>query len=536
MRLPATDWSLALGLAVLTVATRIPVRARILPTWDAVQFGLALAEYDVVKHQPHPPGYLLFVGLGRVLTPIVGDAAASLTWLAIGASGATVLAVYALAWRLGGRGAAVVAASALAASPLFWFHGVVGLSYAAEAALATGVASLAWAMRRGRPGILVGAAVALGLAGGVRQSILLLLLPLWVGMAWLGFRRWRPVLGGLTVVGLTVLTWLVPMMWLSGGPAAYLRAARELYGSTVHATTLLGGHWLSNVDRLAEAGGLGLGLFLPVAAAALVAVGRRAAAREPEGLFFALWLLPPVAVYATVHLGQSGYLLTVLPACYVLIGLSLTRSWATGRSSRRWGVALVAGGVVAHAAFFTLAGPVDVAFPAPSAPWRERWVAAGRAAYRFRIWAHTAAGLREREAVIAAYVGALRTGFDPTSTVVVTEVGNPRSYPWFRHVMYYAPEFPVYHLRRGGLAMGYVGSHGASAMAGIAEAEIVLPPTTRRLVWVVDAWDPAVPVPRGLSARLVAHGRWLYVLPVDRRPVEHDGYRLTPQTALARLR
>jgi hypothetical protein len=102
--------------------------------------------------------------------------------------------------------------------------------------------------------------------------------------------------------------------------------------------------------------------------------------------------------------------------------------------------------------------------------------------------------------------------------------------------MYYAPEFPVYYLRRGGLAMGYVGSRSASSMAAIAESEIVLPATTRRLVWVVDAWDPGVPAPAGLEARPLAHGRWLYVLPVDRRPVEHAGYRLTPQTALARLR
>jgi hypothetical protein len=533
MRPPATDWALALGLAALTVAIRIPVRARVLPTWDAVQFGLALAEYDVVKHQPHPPGYLLFVGLGRVLSLVLGDATASLTWLAIGASGATGLAVYALAWRLGGRAAAVVATGALGVSPLFWVHGAVGLSYAAEAALATGVAALAWDMRRGAPTTLVSAAVALGLAGGVRQSILPLLLPLWVGMAWLGFRRWRPVVGGLAVIGLTVLTWLVPMVWLAGGPRAYLEAALELYGSTVHGTTLFGGHWLANVDGLVEAGVLGLGLFLPVAAGALVTVVRRAAAREPEALFFALWLVPPLAVYAGVHLGQAGYLLTVLPACYILIGLRLTRAGPNGRGR---GAALVAGAVLAHAAFFTLAGPVDVPFPAPSAPWRERWAAAGRAAYRFRIWPHTAAGLREREAVIATYIDALRTGFDADSTVVVTEAGNPRSYPWFRHVMYYAPEFPVYYLRRGGLAMGYVGSRSASSMAAIAESEIVLPATTRRLVWVVDAWDPGVPAPAGLEARPLAHGRWLYVLPVDRRPVEHAGYRLTPQTALARLR
>src|SRR5439155_8397165 len=59
------DYLLAGALGLLTVLSRLPYRARMLYNWDAVQFALALREYDVVKHQPHPPGYILYVGLGR---------------------------------------------------------------------------------------------------------------------------------------------------------------------------------------------------------------------------------------------------------------------------------------------------------------------------------------------------------------------------------------------------------------------------------------------------------------------------------------
>src|SRR6267378_3083409 len=58
------DYLLAGALSLLTVLSRLPYRARMLYNWDAVQFALALREYDVVKHQPHPPGYILYVGLG----------------------------------------------------------------------------------------------------------------------------------------------------------------------------------------------------------------------------------------------------------------------------------------------------------------------------------------------------------------------------------------------------------------------------------------------------------------------------------------
>lgn len=543
--LPTTDWGVACLLAALTVLTRVPFRARLLPTWDAVQFALALTEYDIVKHQPHPPGYILYVAAARALGALVGEASATLTGLAIGASALTVLLAYRLAWALYGRTTALVATTGLVVSPLFWFYGVVGLSYTVEAALATLVATLAWSMRSGRPRSLIGSALALAVAGGVRQSILILLFPLWLGMAWAGFRRWRPVLGGCGVIAVASAAWLAPMVVLTGGMSRYLGATLELYDSTVRATTIFGpeGHWLVNVVGLGEASALGAGVLLPVAVWLLIEGVRGGPRWGARAWFFAGWIVPAVGVYALVHLGQHGYLLTVLPACYILMARWIV---VTGprlvpvvrRPVWRWALPVVLATllVLTHTAFFAMAGSVDAAFPLASAAWSERWPASLRAFYRFRLWANTAGGLRKREDVIATYVDALRRGFDPADTVLVTELGNPRSYPWFRHVTYYLPEFPVYHLRVGGFSRGYLGSPVLGGMAALGDAEIVLPPSTRRLVWVVDYWNPLVPRPAGLGERPLPHGRWLYVLDVDRRTVEHAGYRLTPLSAVARLR
>lgn len=541
--MPRGDWALALGLAVATLATRWPYRVRLLLSWDAVQFALALADYDVARHQPHPPGYILYVAGGRLVAAALGDAAASLTVLAVAASAVAVLGLYRLAWTLYGRPAAVVATVGLVVSPLFWANGAGGLSYAVEAALAVAVARAAWALRDGRVGTLLGSALLLGFAGGVRQSILVVLTPLWLGMAVLGFRRWRPILAGLGVAALAVLAWLLPMLWLTGGPERYLVAALELYRSTVHPTTLVGGGWGRNVLGLGEALLLGVGVLLPVLGRGAWRAGWALRAGDPRAVFLALWVGPALVVYTLVHLGQHGYLLTVLPACYLLVGRVLT----AGSGPRRGALcpaglrpaltgAALGGALVGHAAFFTLAPPLDVAFAPPEAPWRVRAAASLRALYRFRLWEHTAAGLREREAIVHAYVAAIRGEFDPGDTALVTELGNPRSYPWFRHVMYYLPEFPVCHLRLGGLAPGYVCSRQLATMAAVGERTVPLPAGTRRLVWVVDHWHPAIPAPPGLQARALPHGRWLYALRLGRRGVEHAGYHLAPVTAIARIR
>jgi hypothetical protein len=540
--MPRPDWALALAVASLTLATRWPYRARLLPTWDAVQFALALERYDVVRHQPHPPGYILYVVLGRLLGVVLGDPASTLGGLAIAASAVAVLLLYRLGWQLYGRSTATLAALGLAASPLFWAYGVVGLPYTAEAALTTGIAVGAWAMRQGSGRALVCSAVLLGLAGGVRQSMLLTLSPLWLGMAWRGFRRPGPVLVGLGLVLLTTATWLGPMLWLTG-PDRYLTASVELYESTVHATTLLAGGWTRNLAGLGEALLVGVGAFLPVLAWHLRRAPTRLLHGDDRAVFLALWTLPALAVYALVHLGQHGYLLTVLPGCYLVVARGLMALAQRGQGVRApaaWrGVlagAVLVGAMGAHVAFFVAAGPVDAPIPAVDASWRARTRSELRALYRFRLWSHTAAGLREQEAVIGDYVAAVRREFDPRDTVLVTELGNPRSYPWFRHVMYYLPEYAAYHLRLGEPYPGYLASRELSTMAAVAELRVPLPVTTRRLVWVVDEWHPELPQPAALVVRPLSHGRALYVLRLRRGAVDHAGYRLVSATTVAHLR
>jgi len=370
--------------------------------------------------------------------------------------------------------------------------------------------------------------------------VLVLLFPLWLGMAWAHlppWRRWRVVLAGLGVLGLATAAWLVPMVWLTGGPGRYAGAALELFDSTIRASTL--GEWRVNAVALIEGLVLGLGLLLPAAVVLAVAGLRRLPRWDARAWFFAGWVVPPLLVYAFFHFGQYGYLLTILPALYILLGRGLAAA-AARLAAPVPRAALTAGllGVVVlgHAAFFTGAASIEVPGRFAAAPGAEGWRASLRARYRFRLWPHTAGGLREQEAVIQAYVDGVRREFDPSDTVLVTELGNARSYPWFRHVRYYLPEYAVCHLRLDPYSPGYLSAQHDSSMVALGGPEVLLPSSTRRLVWIVDHWNPRAPRPPGLRERPLPHGRWLYVLDLERRAVEHGGYRLTPVAAVARVR
>jgi hypothetical protein len=527
------DYTLAVALSLLTVLSRLPYRARMLYNWDAVQFALALADYDVVKHQPHPPGYILYVALGRLVHAWTGDAAAAYVVLAVACSGAGTFVVYLLARAMYDRLTALVASTLLAVSPLFWFYGTVGLTYAGEALCASVVATFAFRAMAGHSGTDAWLAAGyLGVAGGLRQSLLLLMFPLWLGATLAGVRRLRTLAIGLTILGAAILAWFVPMICLTGGLARYLEASRQLADTVVKPTSILFGPLdvtLRMSRYLLESVLVALG---PLAGAALLLPWyvRRHGWGAPEW-FLLGWTVPPVLVYTLVHFGQAGYVLTFLPALVILLSRVLLAALARaaerlpGVAARALTAAAVMVIVVANGGFFVSARPAPRDFDAQKPAWRQ---AAEDEAFDW-IFSRTAAALREHEAVMATFVGAIHGLYPAEDTVILTELGNPRSYPWLRHAMFYLPEYAIYELHVGDLPPGYYAPRRAAAMTPEPAAVVTLPPRARRLVWFVDHWSPATERPRGLVEIELPYGRYLYVLPLGKKPVNYAGYTLLPR-------
>jgi hypothetical protein len=123
-------------------------------------------------------------------------------------------------------------------------------------------------------------------------------------------------------------------------------------------------------------------------------------------------------------------------------------------------------------------------------------------------------------------VDAIRGLYAPDETVVITELGNPRSYPWLRHAMYYLPEYSIFELRVGAEPPGYYAPQLASEMVRWPDRDVRLPARTQRLVWFVDHWSPLTARPPGLVEIELPYGRFVYVLPLGRRPVAYAGYTL----------
>lgn len=356
------DRAIAIALAVLVIVTRLPFATHVLFEWDSVLYARALehglhVSADLGDQRPHPPGYVFYLAVAALLRAVFGDSNTALVALSILASAGATVAVYFLARRFARAELAGFVALAFAVDPLVWAHGEIALPYIVLALGATGLALLFWDARRGAARRVMAASVAFGLAAGFRQDLLLLLGPLWL---WAAARHGPRTLAlGAIGVAAACLTWLVPSALLSGGLGAYLGAIAAQSGTITGQSVVspTGADALSYNLRFTTLA-LGWGLF----AAGLLLVGlllTRALhwARRPrpirlgaEGAFFLLWIGPGLVVYVTWIIGDWGYVLSILPALYVLCAVLLERALGPARGPALAGWRALATLVVASAA------------------------------------------------------------------------------------------------------------------------------------------------------------------------------------------
>jgi hypothetical protein len=235
---------LIVALAVLFLAFHLPYLPKSLEDLDSINFALGVRSFDVAHHQPHPPGYPVYIALAKTVRAFVPSELTALALISVAAGALGVLALAVLfarleetarstAWRVAPVAVAITA-------PLYWFTAVRPLSDAAGFAAALAVQAMTLAV--GTPSGLLAAAFAAGLATGIRSQVAWLTLPLLAlrALEGLGVREWglegaraegdapipnpRPLVPVVAAFAAGALLWFAPLIIVSGGPAAYWHA------------------------------------------------------------------------------------------------------------------------------------------------------------------------------------------------------------------------------------------------------------------------------------------------------------------------
>ncbi|HPC83753.1 MAG TPA: hypothetical protein P5234_10440 [Thermoanaerobaculaceae bacterium] len=265
LRHPDLDAGLTLALVALLVWSRFAFLASGPWEWDETLFARGLLKFDLAAHFPHPPGFPLWILLGKLMLPFVSEPLRGLQLLSALASVASLWPLAALGRRLAPPPAATAAAVLVLFAPGVWLHAVRGFSSTPAAFFALWAAALAvWGLDGRRAtafSVLVAAAFL------VRPILVPSLALLWLAGA-LAVRSWRRLLPGVAIgAGATAaaIAWMVAMQ---GSWAAFIRPF-AVHGAT-HARNLA-----INTGAFADWGivkGLG-GVWTAAAVAVLAAAG-----------------------------------------------------------------------------------------------------------------------------------------------------------------------------------------------------------------------------------------------------------------------
>src|SRR4029079_19585558 len=68
------------AVAIVFLAAHLPLLPRTLDDVDAMNFALGLRLFDPAHHQPHPPGYPIFMLLGKMSLAFVHNEAVALAF------------------------------------------------------------------------------------------------------------------------------------------------------------------------------------------------------------------------------------------------------------------------------------------------------------------------------------------------------------------------------------------------------------------------------------------------------------------------
>lgn len=222
-----TRVALLVILAIVFAVLRIWARARSPWDWDEALFSLSLHDFDVVRHNPHPPGFPLYVALGRAAALFVHGEFEALRAVNL-AVGVLLFPVGYLFGREVGFGftTSVGGAMILCAAPNVLLFGAGGFSDVPSLLFSLAAAALLLRGRSSPRAFFLGMALA-GAASSIRiQNVMICAAPMLLAIVpcWRASRR--AVAGGLAIAVAIVVASYGGAVVATGSLDGYIDAVR----------------------------------------------------------------------------------------------------------------------------------------------------------------------------------------------------------------------------------------------------------------------------------------------------------------------
>src|SRR5829696_7652044 len=86
--------------SVLFLVLHLPYLPASLEDLDSINFALGIRQFDVARHQPHPPGYPVYIAVAKMVRAVTPSEVTTLALISVAGGALGVLAIAALFRRI----------------------------------------------------------------------------------------------------------------------------------------------------------------------------------------------------------------------------------------------------------------------------------------------------------------------------------------------------------------------------------------------------------------------------------------------------
>lgn len=422
------------GIAIASVfGSRWLLKSEYLYHWDSVQFALALEKFDLIKHQPHPPGYIIYILFARLINNILHDPNLSLIVVGILFSIIGLILIIRFTRELFGDLSGYIAGILYITNPAIWFHGLVAEVYIVETVWVLGVLYLTYRYWNNRTtGNLLWLGICLGLLGGIRQVAEITLLPVVFYVIFFHKKfNWRE--GKLFLICLTVtnLLWLVPLIYLTGGLSEYINALVTLAKATVgrqYAVQKIN-LVIENLSLFWQTIKSALSIQIPVLLLALLPFIAQESRHQykiniKKIRFFAFAIIPGILILTFFIVRNPGYILYIVPLFLMLSAAAIV---FISRVIQKWNYRLGAAVFWLLICALPSVGIYNFYFTKP---------------LDFKYASASLASVLEVDAETEKFINYAGANFNPDLDMIF--INQDLVFQGVRHLQYYLPEFDIY--------------------------------------------------------------------------------------------
>ncbi|RJQ25588.1 hypothetical protein C4577_05490 [Candidatus Parcubacteria bacterium] len=412
------DYIISSVLFLIGIFSRLPLVEKMQSHWDGPQYSIAMVRYSFEQQTPAPPGYPLYIVLGKLANMITDDPHRATLLVSVFFAGAGAIALYITGKTIFNRFVGSLSSLLFLSGPTFYYFGLTSYPYGLTPALASIFFLIGYLLIFKKKNCTVIFGIFFSLLIGFRPQDLFFFLPFY---AWVLFSLpIRSIVNILLASLITFIAWFIPFVSLTAGSVDnYISLSRSFASAGAlpvlsfnqierYLVSIIKGYYLS----FGLAGGFIV--YFIVKAKSLSSIKNKITRKYI--VLFGLWILPSFLFNLFIRSDHAGYQMIYLSALSILISYSI---WSLFKKHKNTLVVIVFALILYNLINF----------------FRDR-DPNYKIEYQPTTFHYT--DIRKNDLQLAGKVEYINTKFDPGSTLIVA---TPTLW---RPIMYHLPNFLIY--------------------------------------------------------------------------------------------